>query len=197
MSTCWSTNCSAMNGKYKCEVRAFLIVFYGTKWSGLRTPYYLLNILFCRDYSYGNGGKSRHHFNRLLLCDRNDTSTRLSAGSRQKVNTTFSVVFTVRNWKLYDVLFKFMRSWNKPVCRQAGSPIIIHSCIKICYARFIWYSSFLLLVKLILKPINYRLLLDLKTFESSQYFDCCLFVEIMHPTRLLLMAGISMPVFYL
>jgi len=31
---------------------------------------------------------------------RNDTSTWLSAGSRQKVNTTFSVVFTVRNWKL-------------------------------------------------------------------------------------------------
>jgi hypothetical protein len=30
-------------------------------------------MLFCCGYSYENETKSTHHFNRLLLCDRNDS----------------------------------------------------------------------------------------------------------------------------
>jgi len=47
----------------------------------------ILSMLFSWGYSNGNEAKSTHHFNRLLLCDHNDTSTlpakrtgKLSAG---------------------------------------------------------------------------------------------------------------------
>ena len=42
----------------KCEAWAFLIVFYGTKWSGFRTPYNLWMFILCSTVPNENGSKS-------------------------------------------------------------------------------------------------------------------------------------------